>query len=202
MKLILFSILSLCVFTFTGALQAEENVTDNSTGVQFPSTVSFQANGKDYQLDFTGSAVRKKFFVKVYVVGSYLQKGAAKPGMDPFEVIMQDDNAKQLTNKWVHDATIAQVQEGYNDAFKKALGDNIAKDQETINKFVQFFNQDVKKGDEHVLRWTPGGNIEVIINGKSAGTIANNPEFAKDVWSLWFGQTSPVDRNSLVSMIK
>ena len=68
-----------------------------------------------------------------------------------------------------------------------------------LTHFIGFFNQDVQKGDEQILRWIPGGYVEVLINGKAAGNITNH-DFAKALWSIWFGQNSVVDRNSLVSM--
>lgn len=180
---------------------AADDVRDSSTGEVFPSQVSFDHDGKQYQLDATGVATRKKFFVKVYSVASYLQSGADKGGSDKFQTIMQDDVAKQLTLKWVHDAGQDKVQEGYLESFKSSMGSQYVQLQNDLNQFLQFFNAPVKKGDEHILRWVPGGYVEVIINGKKAGSVTNK-DFAKGLWNIWFGDKSVVDRNNLVSLMK
>ena len=73
--------------------------------------------------------------------------------------------------------------------------------QNQIETFVHFFNQPVQKGDEHILRWLPGGYVEVIINGNQVGSVTGQ-DFAKALWSIWFGSRSVVDRNALVSLMK
>lgn len=183
----------LCCFATLG-LYAD--VTDSSTGVTFPSQVTISHNGEQYKLDATGVSTRKKFFVKVYSVASYLQEGAPKDG-DKFQVFSNDQFAKQLTLKWVHEASPEKVQEGYQESFKNALSQaDYSKLQNEINQYIQFFNQPVQKGEEQIIRWFPGGYVEVLINGKTVGSITNK-EFAKALWSIWFGNKSVVDRSNL-----
>ncbi len=178
-------------------LYAQTTVVDSSTGESFPREISFDHEGKSYQLQATGVATRKKFFVKVYSVAHYLQAGAAKGGADILSVIMQDNNAKQLTIKWVRNVEAAKVQDGFRESLSAS---EQANQQGDINKFVQWFSRDVQKGDEHVLRWLPGGYVEVLLNGTKVGSLTN-PAFAKGLWSIWFGENSVVDRNSLISLI-
>lgn len=189
-----FCLLPLCSY-------AEGEVRDNSTGVTFPGEVSFDHEGKQYHLLATGVSTRKKFFIKVYSIASYLQEGTSQSS-DKFQEIMRDDKAKQLTMKWVHNATVDQVQNGYQDSFRKVLSDSQRSQlQNEINTFVYFFNQEAKKGDEHILRWLPGGYVEVIINGNKVGDITDQ-DFAKGLWMIWFGSKSVVDRDNLVSLMK
>ena len=61
--------------------------------------------------------------------------------------------------------------------------------------------QKLTKGDETVLRWIPGGVVEVWQNGTQKGMVKNS-ELAKGLWSIWFGENSIVNRNNLVSLIK
>jgi hypothetical protein len=176
-----------------------KEIKDTASGESFPDTVSFESEGGKYNLDITGTALRKKFIVKVYGVAHYLEKGTELKG-DKFEDILNDDKAKQLTMKWLRGATVEQVQSGYRESFKIAVADTSAISKE-IDTFVAFFNAPVNKGDVHVLRWLPSGEIEVEINGKKAGTIKNG-EFAKDLWSIWLGPSSVVNRDALISLIK
>lgn len=164
----------------------------------FPKEISIDHEGKQYQLGLTGVSTRKKFFVKVYNVASYLQKDALQKG-DILNSIMQGNAAKQLTIRWVHNATSNQVRAGYEESFKKVMGPS---DDEALHgdleKFLSFFNVDVSKGDEFILRWLPGGSVDVIIDGQKAGSIRNEA-FAKKLWEIWFGNQSVVNRNELLS---
>jgi len=180
---------------------AAEEVRDLSTGAVFPPTVTFEDNGKTYNLQATGVSTRKKFFVKVYSIASYLQEGAHKNGGDIIREILQDDNAKQLTLKWVRNAPVDKVKEGYVESFREVLGSDYPKMQGQVDQFIQLFNNEIKKDDEHVLRWMPGGLIEVFINGHQVGSFTNK-DFAKALWSIWFGQKSVVNRDALVSLAR
>ncbi|MCE5316169.1 MAG: chalcone isomerase family protein [Parachlamydia sp.] len=189
------------IFSCCGLLSLQaEDVRDNATGETFPKQVSFSHDGKDYQLECTGVATRRKLIIKVYSVASYLQTGAS--GADKFQLFTQDDLAKQLTLKYVHDVPAAKVTDAYQESFKNAFaGSDYAQQKNDIDKYIQLFNRDVKKGDQQIIRWLPGGYIEVIINGQNAGNLTNKA-LAKALWSIWFGDHSVVDRNKLVSLMQ
>ena len=187
----------MCVFFFP--LYAESQIKSSSTGVLFPKNSSFSQDGKNYDLAITGVATRKKFFVKIYSVASYLQKEAIGSGAI-LEQIMEDKWAKQLTLKWVHEADLKRVKDGYLESFRNSLGSTqFAGLQQPIDEYLSFFQQDVQKGDEHILKWLPGGNIELLINDHFVGSIKNEA-FAKALWSLWFGSKSFVNRDNLLSL--
>lgn len=181
------------------SLYAEPHIKSSATGVTFPKHVSISHDGQNFELDITGVATRKKFFVKVYSVASYLQSEAMEKG-DILQQIMSDDWAKQLTMKWVYNADVKRIREGYLESFQNALSpQEFQQLQGNINEYLSFINQDIQKGDEHVLRWLPGGFIEVIINDQPAGSITSQ-NFAHALWSLWFGEKSFVNRKSLLSL--
>lgn len=177
------------------------DITDSGTGQTFPSQVSFENAGKKYNLNATGTSTRKKFFVKVYGVAHYLQDGAYKSGADKFQVILSDQFAKQLSLKWVHDADAKRIQEGYHESFQKTLSPQDYNQMlNDINQYVSFFNANFQKGDEHEIRWIPGGIIEVNYNGKKVGSVTN-PNFARALWSIWFGEKSVVNRDNLTNLL-
>lgn len=178
-----------------GLAFAADTVMDNSTNVNFPKEVTFDANGKQYVLEATGVSTRKKFIVKVYSIASYLQKGAAG---NRIQAILSDDNAKQLTMKWVYDVTPRQIVDAFDESFHKVLGTQYDLQRKDINTFLQFFTEKADKGDEFVFRWIPGGTVEVMINGKKVGQVVGVP-FAKALWEIWFGEKSVVDRNALMN---
>lgn len=166
-----------------------------------PGQISFESGGKQFHLQATGTAIRNKYFLKIYEITSYLQFDSENQKINE-QQIMQEDKAKQLTIKWIHNANAKQVQEGCEESCKKTF----SKSQYTmlineITTFINFFKLDMKKGDEYSLRWLPGGHVEAIIHGHFAGSITNL-EFAKCLWNVWFGPQSVVKRKDLVSLMK
>lgn len=199
MKAVLVS-LSLVLCLFSVALFADGNIVDKVTSESFPATVSFDYNGQHYDLQGTGVAT-KKFFVSVYSVAHYLQSGAGS-NADKVEQILQDNLAKQLTLKWVRNVEADKVKEGFNESFKQTLSpSDYSRLQNEISQFLQFFGQNANKGDVDVIRWIPGGHVQVVINGKVAGEITNK-DFAVGLWNIWFGNKGVVDRSQLISLLK
>lgn len=202
MKCLFFKLFAILISFLSIYSDAQANVIDKLTGEEFPSEVSFNHDGKDYRLKATGVATRKKFFVKVYSVAHYLQEGAAKANTDSVQDIMQDHVAKQLTMKWLRTVDPGKIQEGYQESFKNTLSEaEHAQLKNEIDQFVHFFNQEAKKGDVTIIRWIPKGYIEVLFNDQNVGSITN-PNFAKALWGIWFGDKSVVDRNNLISLMK
>lgn len=199
MKCYVLSALALTLSFFASPSYAANEVTDKSTGISFPEHVTFIVNDKEYQLQATGVATRKKLVIKVYSIASYLQDGVAA-GQDKIQTILNDDYAKQLSIKWARDVPVAKIQEVYKESLGHSFPSASAAVQSDINKFLSFYSQDAKKGDEHILRWAPGGIVEVSINGNKMGTISD-VEFAKGLWSIWFGPHSVVDKDNLISLL-
>lgn len=184
----------LCVATLS--LYAGGEVKDEGTGKTFPSTVTFEHEGKSYELDATGTSMRKKMSFKVYGMASYLEKNAT--GSDAFAKVMDPKAAKQLTMKWMRDIEAKLLTDGYRDSFKKVLeGSDLQKE---IDQFLTFYSQDIKDGDEQVIRYLPGGYVELLMNGQSRGHLTNEA-FAQALWKIWFGPKSVVNRDQLVSLL-
>lgn len=185
----------LSLFTVSVGFCSAQDMTDSATGKSFPQTVSFDYQGKTLNLSGTGVSTRKKFFVKVYSVASYIEDPSSVKGDDVFNNILNSKSAKQLSFQWVRNVKANKVQEGY----RQSLG-KVTSNAAHIVKFADFFG-DVKSGDKHTIRWLPDGTLTVSINGEEKGKMQNE-QFAKDVWSVWFGKSSVVDRNKLVSQLR
>ena len=185
-------------FIFTNSANAA--ITDKSTGQSFPDTETIKFEGNDHSLEATGVATRKKFFAKIYSVAHYMEDPQGGRGNAVFDEILNSDKPKQLFLKWVRSVSGKKVMDGYKESFDKAAGrgGNIRSD---VDKYVGFFSRGVSDGDTHVMNWLPDGTIEVYINGNQVGTIKNK-EFAKALWSIWFGRKSVVNRNDLISRIR
>jgi hypothetical protein len=194
-------LLSLAMSSLFHSAYAQNEIRDDVTGLAFPREITFQHDNKDYHLQATGVATRKKLFVKVYSIASYLQAGDYNSS-NIMQQILSDDTAKQLTIKWAHDVELEKIVGAYKEGFQKAFSESErAQLQADIQKYLSAFGSSVKKGDEHVIRWLPGGYVEVLFNGTKAGDV-KNANFAKGLWSIWFGPNSIVEKERLVSLVK
>jgi hypothetical protein len=195
-------ILSLFIFLnfFTSPLFGHDTIIDPATNVNFPAKITISHDGKTYNLNATGVATRKKFFVKVYSIASYLQDGATIDNNDKFQSFFNDKFAKQLSLKFVHEASVDQIRDAFRESFNNSAF-NTPQIQDDIHKFIGFFTQPVKVGDEQTLTWFPGGYLEVKINGQVVGNITDK-DFVAGLWSIWLGENGPVNRNELVSQLK
>jgi hypothetical protein len=200
MKFLIYGFLLFLVSAFSFDLNAQDPVVDKTTGEIFPRDAAIEHEGKKYQLQITGETTRKKLFIKVYSIAHYLEKKANENNTNKINAIMSDDNAKQFTLKWVYDVNSQKIQNAYEDSFHKVFTE-LEYDQlkNEINQFLHFFNQDAHKGDEYILRWFPGGYLEVMVNGQKKGSISN-PKFVKGLWNIWLGPKSIVNRNELISL--
>ncbi|MGK5595482.1 MAG: chalcone isomerase family protein [Parachlamydiaceae bacterium] len=163
----------------------------------FPLNVAITKDNQTFHMQLTGVAKRKKLFIHIYNVASYLDVRADKNLL--LEEIMNDRNAKQLVVKWVHDAGRKRIIKGYNESFLSDLSKN--EYLELSNSIAQYlsFITDVRAGDEHIVRWLPGGMIETYINGEFIGTILDE-KFAKALWGLWFNHEKTATQNSLLTL--
>ncbi len=201
MKTLTIKALSLFLF-FSTLCIAQDTITDRSTKKSFPRSVSFEYLGKNYDLEATGVATRKKFFAKVYSVAHYMEKSDEEQRGNVFDDILNSDKAKQLTSIWVRDVGLNKVKSGYRESFQKSIGRGQIKEFDNeIDQFLSFFTSNVDTNDEHIFRWMPDGSIEVEINGEKKGEIKNE-RFARGLWGIWFGRSSVVNRNDLVSQIR
>ena len=184
-----------------GSSFAEDTIVDKSTGKTFPLHVSYSLGGKEWNLTETGVSTRTKFFVKVYSVAHYLQEGGNINKSNIFTQIFNDSLAKQLTLIWVRDADSKTIRNGYLDTLKQVFSQSqLHKFQPQIDQFLGFYSDDAKVNDQHILRWAPGGILQVEINGVVKGEIIN-VDFAHAVWGIWLSPKSVVNRNQLVSRV-
>lgn len=198
MRSMLIASLSVLFCSLFVGLNAQDTISDPATGESFPREVKIDYNGKQYDLAVTGVATRKKLFIKVYSIASYLQKGASKSKGDLQQAIMSDDNAKQVTMKWLRAVGPDKIQETYRESIHNAIPNAQGQVRNDIDKFLSFFNSGVNKGDTTVIKWLPGGYVEVDLNGNKVGSVVNK-DLAAGLWNVWFGAKSPVNKEALLS---
>ena len=174
---------------------------ERTTSVEFPLTTSFSSHGQAYTLQATGAALRRKWFVDGYTIASYI----ANPIRGDQDVVLADifqsDKAKQLTIHWMHLLPLQLVREGYAESLHKVLNDQeYNRLKPDIDKYLSWYTADAKVGDIFVLKWLPGGYLELDLNDKLVGNMVS-PELAKALWSIWLGPDSVVDRKQLIGLV-
>jgi hypothetical protein len=185
----------------TGLAASQEKVKESSTGKEFPSQVSIVAGGKETPVQLTGVAVRKKLVFKVYGMAHYMESAPQGKEEDVLRAILTDGKAKQITMEFVRDVDASSIQNAYRDGFKEhASGEELKALQPLIDKFIAYFTREVKENDRLILRWLPGGTIIPIIQGEEKPAITDE-RFARTLWSIWFGESSIVDRDDLIERL-
>ena len=108
--------------------------------------------------------------------------------------------AMQITMDFVRDIDAEKIQKAYREGFEKHASEpEWAEIEPLVERFVGYFDHEVKKYDQYVLRSLPGGVILATIRGIEGGPI-ENATFARVLWRIWLAKGSVVDRKDLVRM--
>ena len=145
-------------------------------GVSMP--VSTQLDGK--KLELNGLGLRTKVVFKVYVAGLYLEK-VSKDGM----AIAASEQHKLIELSFLRGVDGADVAKAIADGFANNAGEVLPAIKERIAKFEKLI-PDVKKGDRLTFAYRPGAGVELLANGKSAGSIEGK-DFADALFRVWLG---------------
>jgi hypothetical protein len=149
-------------------------------GVTLPDTV--QVDGS--KLVLNGMGVRKKFVVKVYVAGLYLEQKSSDAA-----AILKAEAPKRIVLHFVHGASKDQMA----DAFSESFNNNAPEAKKTMKGDIDRFLaalEPVKDGDQMVFTYLPGTGTTFAINGKEKLTIAT-PAFGPVLFSVWLGPKPP-----------
>jgi hypothetical protein len=162
-----------------------QDVTEPRSGVKFAT------KSGDMSLLGVGLRVRKIAFVsaKVYAIGLYVADSAlagplavhkGNAGSPAFyKDLVIGDFPKQAVLKFTRNVGQSRIQEAMREALTGA-------DATLREKFVSYFPE-VNTGQECILRWAPGGTLEVTMAGQARPPIADKA-FATAVFAIWLGE--------------
>ncbi len=135
----------------------------------------------DQALVLNGMALRKKFFIKVYVAGLYLpakESDGAK--------VLATDGARKTVMHFIFNVGKEKICEGWNEGLEANTPDASAALHKDFARLCSMM-EDVKKGERLEFTYLPGTGTEVLVKGKSKGTIAGK-EFADALFASWIGE--------------
>jgi hypothetical protein len=180
---------------------AGQPVAEPSTQKKFPATVTVPFNNKEYTLEVTGLAVRKKFVFNVYGMAHYMHDAPRGSLKEVIRVILSDNTPKQITMDFTRNVGAGKIQSAFKEGFRKnASKSELLSLTLLIDQFCGYFEKEVKENEQFILRWLPGGKIITIVQGKEKPAITNT-SFARALWSIWFGNDSIVKRDTLVEIL-
>jgi len=152
----------------------------NLAGVTLPDTA--QAGGKTLVLN--GLGLRKKFVVKVYVAGLYLEQKSPDAG-----AILKADAPKRIVMHFLHGVSKSQMTDAFSESFNNNTPDARKTMQPEIDRLLAAL-EPLKEGDQMVFTYVPGTGTSLAINGNDKLTIAG-AAFAPVLFSVWLGPKPP-----------
>jgi hypothetical protein len=170
---------SLAVVLFVAASMFDVDAA-TLAGVSLPDTVQVGST----TLVLNGVGLRKKFVIKVYVAGLYLEQKSSNS-----DAIMKADARKRIVMQFLHGASKSQIADAFDESFSNNAPDAKKTLKPDIDRFLGALEA-VKEGDQMVFTYVPAMGTTFAINGKEKLTIAH-PAFAPVLLSVWLGPKPP-----------
>lgn len=186
-QLVLLSLLVLVLPPTAGA------IVEPDTEMEYEDTVTIEADGASHTLTVTGVGLREKTFMKVnvYVIVSYLIEGTNLEGQDQGVALLNLDAPKMIKMDLVRGFSREKLCNAFKDVIEENY-DDLSAFSTDMDSFLAYFTADAQDGDELVFTYLPGLGLKTVLNGEDKGVIKNF-EFAKALWTVWFGQDPASD---------
>jgi hypothetical protein len=131
-------------------------------------------------LNLNGMALRKKFFIKVYVGGLYLpakQSDAAK--------VLAADTGRKMVMHFLYGVSKQQMCDGWSEGLTANTPNASAALKGKFERLCGLM-VDTEKGDRFEFTYVPGTGTTVAFKGSDKGTIEGK-DFADALLSCWIG---------------
>ncbi|MDB6096279.1 MAG: hypothetical protein JWM09_557 [Francisellaceae bacterium] len=166
------------LFSFT--VQARE-----LAGVFIKETVKLSDNQSILKVQ--GAAIRTKFVFNIYVGAFY-----AVNKINSVKEALNDKGPKRMLFYILHDKIDKQT---YQDAWREGIEANnseniLMTNNNKIDQFINYFDQDLNKGDTLMIDFIPKLGTKVFVNNKLKGLIPGD-EFYNIVLNTWMGKKPP-----------
>lgn len=184
MRGFLMAFATLLLLTGVSALATADGL--EAGGVEFEPTISLAAEDGDHELRCTGTALRKKYFFKVYAVAGYID-AQTEPGDDPGATFVQANVAKRLHLQMLRDVDSEKIVESIDEAFEKCATlplEPMSADRERFRK--AFSMEKLMKGQDIRFTWLPGAGLQISVDHEILDTL-ENPDFARSFFEIYFG---------------
>lgn len=171
--------ISLAIVAFVAASTFDLHAA-SLAGVTLPDTVQVG----DKTLVLNGLGLRKKFVVKVYVAGLYLEQKSSDAG-----AIIKADGPKRIVMQFLRDVSKSQIADAFEESFNNNTPDAKKTMKADIDRLLDAL-EPLKEGDQMVFTYIPGTGTTLAINGKEKLNISASA-FAPVLFSVWLGPKPP-----------
>lgn len=129
-----------------------------------------------------GFGLRKKLVVDVYYGALYLTEKSSNA-----QTIIQADKAKGIVMHFVYkEVEASKLVETWKEGFEKTAPSPSADLKSRLDKFMGYFTEPVKKGEEIRLLYEPGVGTHVVIKGQEKGVVPG-ADFMQALWGIFLG---------------
>jgi hypothetical protein len=179
-------------------VMAAEMVGIRGSRTQYVTEIDTTVDGKEVHMMLTGTALRTRFIVNVYTVGSYLKAGTE---IKTPEDLAAADIPKRLHLIMERDVAGPDMAEAIKNSIRANYPEPAFND-ELSNFLEQLKTMNLKKGDHVLLTHVPGVGLTANVAGKH-DFIIKNPKFTKAVWDIYLGKKNLGDdiKTSLTSRL-
>jgi len=132
------------------------------------------------KLVLNGLGLRKKFFIKVYVGGLYLQAKQSDPTK-----ILASDTPRRMVMSFLYSVSKDQMCDAWNEGLE-ANTPNASAEVKAGFKTLCSWMEPIPKTNRLVLTYTPGTGTAVEVNGKPKGTLPGKAT-ADAIVATWIG---------------
>lgn len=149
---------------------------------RFAAVITSQVGGKPVRLVLTGTALRTKYFLSVYTIGSYVQDGVK---VRDAEHLARVNAVKQLQLIFERDVDGASMAR----SFRESIGmidpaPAFAAELAELERY--FVANPCRTGNRLILTFLPGVGLSCQLAGKEA-TLIEEVRFAQAAWSIYLG---------------
>ena len=192
MKKVIYSFLMLGVLASCGGDKtAEENMIEEEhvtvEGVNLPTSFSQDST----KLVLNGAGVRSYLFIKVYVAGLYLPT----KNHNAEEIIEADEPSMIRMHAVSRAFTSERMANTVREQFEKSNKGHTAELQTRIDMLCnRLAEENIQKGDECDIRYTPNEGIRFFKNGKDINILLTGLDLKQALWRNYIGET-PADED-------
>lgn len=162
--------------------------------------LEFTENGETHRLLLTGEAKRNFLIFPVYSIAHYAQ-GSARGALTSPAAVLADGAPKALVIRFARRLRAARIREELATSLRRnARPAWIERATASIDRFLGAIDRDARSGDRVAYYWLPGGRLIAEFNGQRFFS-AEDPDFARLLWAIWFGEDPVVDREALLARI-
>lgn len=162
-----------------------------AAGVNIPNSLSYEGE----KLNLNGVGVREKYWMDMYAGALYLNSksldaNAIMAANEPMAIKLH------IVSKLI---TSDKMVEAVNEGFESSTKGNTAPISAEIEKFKNFFKEEITQNDIFDLVYLPSRGVVVYKNGTEKGTIKGQ-NFKKALFGIWLSN-EPADKKLKAGML-